>query len=441
MNLENKIEVFIKKLQEKNIEDIILLLKTNNVVLTRYANNEIMIPIINSDSLLTISLGYKKRRLITEINDIYFDPNQLSENLIKMLNQLEEQEVYVNLPKEKFQYPNLLEPDEETIKAEEKSIDYVDEIINESLNKGVKRVAGTLEIAFREVKLWNSNGLYLEDKRSIVMLNHRCFLDSTSTGQWSYTSRSLKDLNWKLVVDKASEICKNNVNHKKVEAGKYKAVLAPMIFASLIEHIAQAASAYAVETGFSYFIGKLGKKIGSDIITIIDDPLNEKSGGYTRFDDEGIPTRRKEIISKGILTTYLHNLTTAKKFNTETTGNAGLISPHPWSLHVEAGDYDEQEILKELKRGLFIVNNWYLRFQNYQLGDFSTILRDGIFLVEDGEIKQALLGARLTDNFLNLLSNIKGLTKNIYPIKWWEVNTPTYVPYALIENVNITTAE
>src|SRR5579875_1936831 len=425
MSVENKIETLVKNLQEKGVEDVIATLRNTHTVLMRYANNEIMIPIINKDSLISISIGQNKRRLITQINDLYFEPSQLAENLTKMLRQLEEQEVYVSLPKEKFNYPKILEPEEQIKKAEENSLSYVEGIINESLSLGVKRVAGTLQINYLEVKYWNSNGLYLEDKRSGAMLNHRCFLDSTSTGQWSYTSRNLSDLNWKLVVNKASEICKINVNHKKANPGKYTVVFAPMIFASLAEHIAFATSAYGVEAGYSYFAGKLNKQVGSENITLIDDPLNEKSAGYTRFDEEGIPTKRKEIISKGVLSTYLHNLTTAKKFNTQTTGNAGLITPHPWSIHVEAGDFGEEEILKEVKRGLFIVNNWYLRFQNYQLGDFSTILRDGIFLVENGEIKQPLLGARLTDNFLNILNNIKGLTKSVYPIQWWEVNTPT----------------
>ncbi len=441
MSVENRIESLIKNLQNKNASDVIVSLDKKTTTLVRYANNEIMIPIINDDSILSICVGYNKRKLITELNNLYFDPEQLSKELIKIASQLEEQEVYVSLPDIKFQYDAILEPDEETIKISDRILDYAENIINESLNLGVKKVAGTLKATYSEIKCWTSNGVYVEDKRSGIMLNHRCFIDSNSTGQWAYSARNIKDLDWKTVVEKAVYYAKLNVNHKKIEAGKYTVILSPMIFASIAEHVANASSAYSVELGYSFLAGKIGAKIANDIFTLIDDPKEKSSAGFARFDEECIPTQRKEIISQGVLRTYLHNLTTAKKFNTESTGNAGIVSPSPWSVHVKEGDFKEDEMIKEVKRGLLIVNNWYTRFQNYQTGDFSTILRDGVFLIENGEIKNAFLGARLSDNFLNILRNIKALSNKIYPIQWWEVNIPTYVPYALVENINITTAE
>ncbi len=273
------------------------------------------------------------------------------------------------------------------------------------------------------------------------MLNHRCFSNSTSTGQWAYCARSIKDLDYNLVVEKATQIAEININQKKIEAGNYDIVFSPMIFASLMEHVALAASAYNIELGLSFFIGKLNSKVASDKLTLYEDPHDHKSPAYSRFDDECIPTRKKDVIKNGILITYLHNLRTAKKFGTESTGNAGIVFPLPFNVYIKEGDYKEEEIFKEIKRGLFLVNNWYLRFQNYITGDFSTILRDGIFLIENGEIKQALYGGRLSENFLNLLNSIEGLTNIKYPIKWWEVNIPTYSPYALARNLRITTAE
>ncbi len=441
MSIENRIESLIKNLQNKNASDVIVSLNKTTTNIIRYANNEIMIPIMNDDSILSICVGYNKRKLITELNNLYFDPAQLSNELIKIASQLEEQEVYASLPNIKFQYDDILEPDEETAKISEKSLDFVENIINETLNLNAKKCAGTLKVTYSEIKCWTSNGIYAEDKRTGVMLNHRCFMDSNSTGQWAYSARSIKDLDWKTVVEKAVYYSKLNVNHKKIEPGKYTAILSPMIFASIAEHVANASSAHSVELGYSFLAGKIGTKVASDIFNLIDDPKEKSSAGYARFDQECIPTRRKEIISQGVLKTYLHNLTTAKKFNTESTGNAGINFPLPWSVHVKEGDFKEDEMIKEMRRGLLIVNNWYTRFQNYQTGDFSTILRDGVFLIENSEIKQAFLGARLSDNFLNVLRNIKALSNRVYPIQWWEVNVPTYVPYALVEAVNITTSE
>ena len=85
------------------------------------------------------------------------------------------------------------------------------------------------------------------------------------------------------------------------------------------------------------------------------------------------------------------------------------------------------------------MNTWYTRFQNYVKGDFSTIPRDSIFLIENGEIKQSLKDVRLSDNALNLLNNIAGISKERKHVHWWrEANPPSLAPYLLIKNVHIT---
>ena len=95
------------------------------------------------------------------------------------------------------------------------------------------------------------------------------------------------------------------------------------------------------------------------------------------FDDEGTPTQSTKIIEGGVLTSYLHNLTTAKRFKTESTGNAGWIEPDAWNLEVGHGDSGYSEMVKEMKRGMSLTSNWYTRFTNYRTGEFSTVPRDG----------------------------------------------------------------
>ena len=86
-----------------------------------------------------------------------------------------------------------------------------------------------------------------------------------------------------------------------------------------------------------------------------------------------------------------------------------------------------------------MTNTWYTRFQNYAKGDFSTIPRDGIFLVENGEIKQSLKDIRISDNALSLLNNIVGISKERQHVHWWgEADPPSLSPYVLIKNVHVT---
>jgi PmbA protein len=123
----------------------------------------------------------------------------------------------------------------------------------------------------------------------------------------------------------------------------------------------------------------------------------------------------------------------------KTTGNAGLVAPGAWNMEIDAGEMDKDDLFAETKRGLYLTNTWYTRFQNYAKGDFSTIPRDGIFLVEKGEIKQSLKDLRLSDNALTMLGNIAGISKERQHVHWWgEADPPSLSPYVLMKNVHMT---
>lgn len=439
-DLERKIETLLNKLQSKGASDVLIKRTTTEQLIIRYAKNKVTIPIINNSWDLVVKLGYNKRYLITNISDTEFDPEAYSELLIKEAKKLEEDPNYAELKKS----GDFMEKNPTDVSAGEyydKALNIVESVIEESLSKKVKEVAGIFTMRIEKIRLLSSLGLDAEDERETVTLNHRCLNDVNVTGQWACFSRSINNLETKQLVEKSSYILEKSLPVKRIKPGKYDVVFSAMIFAQLMERVALSASAFSVEAGFSFLTDKLNEKVAKEILTVYDDPTFKESPGYARFDDEGIRTYKKEIISKGILKNYLHNLTTAKKFNTESTGNAGLIMPIPWAIVIDRGEMDEDEIIKELKNGLVVYNSWYLRYQNYRKGDFSTVLRDGVIEVENGEAKSYLVGARLSDNFINLMNSIEALSKTVYPIKWWEVEVPTYAPFALVRNMNITTSE
>jgi PmbA protein len=196
-------------------------------------------------------------------------------------------------------------------------------------------------------------------------------------------------------------------------------------------------SAYNVMTQTSIFVNKLGQKVAPDTVNMRDTPASYSVSNRV-FDDEGVPVKENVLIDKGVLKTYLHNTSTAKIFKTETTGNAGLVSPAPWNIELDAGDLSKDEIFREVKRGLYLTNTWYSRFQNYVTGDFSTIPRDGIFLIEKGRIKQSWKNIRLSDNALRMLNSIAGISKERQHVHWWiEADPPSLAPYLLIKDVQI----
>jgi len=214
----------------------------------------------------------------------------------------------------------------------------------------------------------------------------------------------------------------------------------PLIFGSLTDQVGGRLSAWAVLAGLSPFGKKIGKRVASPQVTLYDDGSAD-SIARKRFDAEGVPTRRNLLVNKGILKTYLHNTSTAKKFKTKTTGNAGLVAPDSHAVFVKPGDRSRDEIFSEVKDGLWLTNTWYTRYQSYVTGDLSTIPRDGIFHIRNGEVVEAWKDIRVTDNLLHMMKNIVALGDEPEQMMWWgEVSVPNFVPYALIKDVGITTS-
>ncbi|MEM2794929.1 MAG: metallopeptidase TldD-related protein, partial [Thermofilaceae archaeon] len=225
---------------------------------------------------------------------------------------------------------------------------------------------------------------------------------------------------------------------RQIEPGAYDVLLSPMVVGNLMNLVGMMASALAVLMGNSMFARtEPGSKVASEKFSLIDAPRNPELLGSTSFDEEGQSTENKPIIEEGILKTLLHNSKTAAKFGTKTTGNAGIMFPRAWTLSIPAGDSTFDEMVKELKKGIIITNNWYTRLQNYVEGIFSTIARDAAFYVENGEIKHPVTRIRIADRLPKLLSNIELLGRDLYDISWWEVSPAVRAPYMMARDIGI----
>ncbi len=280
------------------------------------------------------------------------------------------------------------------------------------------------------------DGEYVEKTTSMESYI-RAFAGEDGSGQWSTCSRSLDRGKLVEMASTAAKFAVDSRNRVSVEPGVYDILFSPMIMGNLVFYIARMASAFSVYMGMSMFMkNRSGDRVGSEKFALIDDPHLAELPGSTGFDDEGVATRRKSIIEKGVFKTLLHNTRTAANMNTESTGNAGWIMPHPWNLVVPNGGASLEEMISSVRRGLLINNNWYTRLQNFLEGVFSTITRDALFLIEDGEIKAPAKKLRIADTFQRILQNIDMVGKKQFDVKWWEIPWPTRIPYILVRNVH-----
>lgn len=321
-----------------------------------------------------------------------------------------------------------------------RGIELSEDAVKSALNAGAKRVAGQMQLDYKKLLLLTSGGVNAETEATEAYFSVRAFADKDASGAKTACSLELEKNNAVQASVAAGKLAASSKKPKQGKQGRYDILFDPLSFAALLNNVADAASIFSVESGDSFFEGKLNEKVANDNITLYDDATHPAGINSMPFDIEGVPTKKNIIIKDGVLKTYLHNSSTAKKYGVQSTANAGLVMPHSWNMVLEKGTQSFDEMLSGIKNGLYISNVWYTRFQNYLTGEFSTIPRDAIFMIENGKITTSVVNIRIVDSFLRMLKNITALGKDVEQIKSWEAEIPAFTPPVLVKNVMITTS-
>ncbi|MFC1853439.1 TldD/PmbA family protein [candidate division CSSED10-310 bacterium] len=201
-----------------------------------------------------------------------------------------------------------------------------------------------------------------------------------------------------------------------IEGGKYPVLIHPVAFTFLWEPLYEAINAKAVYEKISPLKDKIGQKIFSDKITLVDDPTWVAGDNYTQFDDEGVPATRKTIVDQGVLTSFLTNLDYAARLNIEPTGNGfrknWLTNKReadktpailPTNRIIQPGTTDWKDLMASIKVGVllwFTADCWLGNLIN---GDFSGTIDLGYKIV-DGEPVGRIKDSRVSGNIYSLFN-------------------------------------
>jgi PmbA protein len=243
---------------------------------------------------------------------------------------------------------------------------------------------------------------------------------NSQTG-WDFTvCRRRDDMDTKLVGATASERAIELLGSQRITSLRVPVILEPQVAVQFLGILSASLSAEAVLKKRSFLAEKVGRQVISAVIDIIDDGLLPWGIGTRPVDDEGVPKRRKQLLSGGVLKGFLHNSYTAAKSGERSTGNASrrgfkslpgvaasnlFIAPTgEKNTGVRAGaDVSRQggSLVRSLSRGIIITEAMGLHTANPVSGDFSVGI-SGI-LVEHGEraypIKEAVLSGNILDLF------------------------------------------
>lgn len=200
----------------------------------------------------------------------------------------------------------------------------------------------------------------------------------------------------------------SKLNPTQCKSKKYKVVLKQKIVSTLLSAFIGSLSSEEVQKKTSALSDKLNQQIMSNKLTVMERPT-DNTIFFTGYDSEGVATYNKTLIKKGILQTYLYNLTTAKKDGVQSTGNGyggvtkiGIGTTH---LVIKPGKKSFEELLQKAKNGIYLTDIMGLHAGlNAKSGDFS--LQAQGFMIEDGKLTKPLSQIVVAGNLFTLFNDI-----------------------------------
>ena len=162
--------------------------------------------------------------------------------------------------------------------------------------------------------------------------------------------------------------------------------------------------------------GKIGKKIASDLVTIVDDPGPEYAYGWIPYDDEGVKARRVVIVENGVLKEYMQSRETASVLGMNVTGNARAqdyrYAPivRMRNTYMMPGDWKPEEIIAETKEGYYLKGS--MGGQADMNGEFMFVVQEA-WRIENGELKEPYRGVTVSGNALDVLMSVDAVGNDL----------------------------
>jgi TldD protein len=282
----------------------------------------------------------------------------------------------------------------------------------------IERVETYLADASTVIMIVRPDGRLIQDWRPMTMAMVRATASEGSerdSSSYNVAARAgleyYDDARQGRLVDEAVDRTTFLLSAGKPPAGEMPVVLAAGPSAILLHE----AIGHGMEADFnrkrtSIYADKMGSRIASDQVTIVDDGTIPNSRGAIGVDDEGNATERTVLVDQGTLRSYMYDEISARHYGVSPTGSGrrqdfrSAPIPRMRATIMESGPHDPAEIIKSVEKGLYCVS-----FANGQVnigaGDFSFYMRQG-YLIENGKLTRPVKDVNIIGNGPDALANI-----------------------------------
>jgi PmbA protein len=207
----------------------------------------------------------------------------------------------------------------------------------------------------------------------------------------------------------AGERAVKRLGAKKMPTCHCPVVFDPRVARGFISHLLGAISGPAIARGTSFLKDRLGERIFPEEITIIDDPHRRRGLRSKPFDGEGIANRRRAIIDKGVLTTWLLDLRSARQLGLATTGHAARGTSSPpgpaaTNVWIEPGAVTPKELIADIESGFYVTEMMGMGV-NGVTGDYSRGAAG--FWIDKGEIAFPVSEMTVAGNLKDIFARLR----------------------------------
>ncbi|MBT8124127.1 MAG: metalloprotease TldD [Gammaproteobacteria bacterium] len=296
-----------------------------------------------------------------------------------------------------------------------RSLDALARRQDDRIKQVMASIAGTHEI----ILVANSDGSMAADVRPLVRLNVSVIVENKGRleqgsagggGRFGYDIFT-QDNHAHSFVHEAVRMALLNLEAVEAPAGEMNVVLGPGWPGVLLhEAIGHGLEGDFTRKGTSAFSGRVGERVASKGVTVVDDGTLENRRGSLNIDDEGTTTQCTTLIEDGILKGFMQDKLNAKLSNTEPTGNgrresySHLPMPRMTNTYMLAGEHDPGEILSSVDSGFYAVN-----FGGGQVditsGKFVFNASEA-YLIEKGKVTKPVKGATLIGDGPDVLTRV-----------------------------------
>lgn len=390
-----------------------VLLSVEDKALTRFANNTIHQNVAERNTSITLRF-LQGKRLGTAVT------NRLDADALDLL--VERARRNAQASPENPDHPGFAGPAQYTpVKAfDQATADYSPEERAQGVEivcrlSGEKNLnaSGAFSTGSGEIIIANTLGLYAyhasteADFQTVVM-------GQDASGRSHATAWQAAWLPVDALGREAIQKAERGSNPRKIEPGPYAVIFDPYVTQDLLQMLDYSGmGAQAVLDGRSWMNDRMGQKAMSPLVNIKDDGT-DPAGIPVPFDEEGVPKQRVDIVREGVVGDPVYDRFTAQKAGKVSTGHSVPATlrgfgPVATNLFMSPGDASLEDMIRSTKRGLYITRFWYTRPVHPRDCVATGMTRDGVFMIENGEIAYPVKNLRFTQSYVQALADVESV--------------------------------